>query len=343
MQPNTPYWISQWRARYRGGNWLVLSGPTCLVMLQPAAPQWSELITTVWEDLLAAASIDALTATLAEFRLNEMPDLAVLFWGPDGMRSLVRGRVSIRDAQSGTSVANGDGIQTWTEIGLGTLEAVRISPEPPLSAQEHGRRLELPLVVGAVQAGEVVLDASAEMRVASPQGTLEAPAGVAGPAGTEPAAPAATEPDGDDGDDGDRNDGDRNDRAESWAPEPDAPWPQRLVLAIVCPPTGAPTEVDRPVLIGRAPAAKRVSGDELPHLVTVPSPSQDISRTHVQVKPEDGQVMVYDMHSTNGTSLIHPDGGRRDIPPGQGVVAGYGTVIDLGDGQTIAIDRPDPA
>lgn len=333
---NRPHWTSHWRAHYRPGSWLVLSGPTSLVMLQPAAPQWSELINTVWEDLLAAASIEELAATLAEFRLNEMPDLAVLFWGPDGMRSLVRGRVSIRDPRSDIAVANGEGIQTWTEIGLAALETVRITPEPQVSADQRDSGLKLPLVVGAAQAGDVVLDASTQMRIASPQGTYVPGSDIAGAdeagyagsrEGSEPGVsePAVSEP------------------GVSQAPEPKVPdRPDRSTLAILRPSAGPPTEVDRPVLIGRAPAAKRVSGDDLPHLVTVTSPSQDISRTHVQVKPENGQVMVYDMHSTNGTSLVHPDGGRRDLPPGQGIAAGYGTVIDVGDGVTVAIDRPDP-
>jgi pSer/pThr/pTyr-binding forkhead associated (FHA) protein len=82
-----------------------------------------------------------------------------------------------------------------------------------------------------------------------------------------------------------------------------------------------------------------VSGDQLPRLLTVPSPSHDISRTHLQVAPRGGRLVITDLNSTNGTILTGPDGHRRELPAGVDLPLEYGSVIDLGDGITIAVDR----
>lgn len=115
--------------------------------------------------------------------------------------------------------------------------------------------------------------------------------------------------------------------------------PNRSVLGLLHPSSGGTIEVDRPVVIGRSPVASRVRSDELPRLLTVPSPSHDISRTHVQIAPENGRLVVTDLNSTNGTILVLPDGRRTDLSPGAGVPVEFGSVIDLGDGVTIAVDR----
>lgn len=115
----------------------------------------------------------------------------------------------------------------------------------------------------------------------------------------------------------------------------------RPVLAILRPPSGSVVEVDRNVLIGRAPSANRVGRDQLPKLMTVPSPSHDISRTHVQVHPDEWDIIVTDLHSTNGTTLIHPGGDDRErLVPGEPVSVQIGSVLDLGDGVTVLVDAP---
>jgi hypothetical protein len=52
--------------------------------------------------------------------------------------------------------------------------------------------------------------------------------------------------------------------------------------------TGQVVELDRPVIIGRRPRSTRASGDNMPHLVAVDSPQQDISRNHLEIRPETG-------------------------------------------------------
>ncbi|HZA71406.1 MAG TPA: FHA domain-containing protein, partial [Propionibacteriaceae bacterium] len=114
----------------------------------------------------------------------------------------------------------------------------------------------------------------------------------------------------------------------------------RPVMALLRASNGTTTEVDRTVLIGRAPSAQR-SSSRSPRLMTVPSPGQDISRTHLEVAPEGWTVVVTDLHSTNGTILVRPGGvDRQPLPAGEAVPVELGSVVELGDGISVLIDFP---
>ncbi len=103
--------------------------------------------------------------------------------------------------------------------------------------------------------------------------------------------------------------------------------------------TGPRIEMDRPVLLGRAPEAARFAGSELPRLVSVSNPERDISATHVEVRPAGGHVVVTDMNSTNGTILHLPDQPPVRLQPGTGVPVGAGAVIELGAGVTVTVTQ----
>ncbi len=102
--------------------------------------------------------------------------------------------------------------------------------------------------------------------------------------------------------------------------------------------------VDRAVLIGRAPEARRFASTEQPTLVTVPSRLHEISSTHIEVRPgvgaDLGTAVVTDMGSTNGTVLVQPGLGPEDLKPGIAVQLIPGATINLGDGVTIQVTRP---
>jgi hypothetical protein len=108
---------------------------------------------------------------------------------------------------------------------------------------------------------------------------------------------------------------------------------------IMC--TGMVVSLGRPVLIGRAPQVSRVTGKDLPRLVTVVSPNHDISRTHAQVRQDGDDVVVTDLHSTNGVLLRPEDGEPRPLHPGDPTVVPPGVVVDLGDGVTFMVGRDD--
>ena len=522
--------VGQWRATYTPGDWVLLSGPTSTVLLEPPPPERSSMIDLLWEEVLASSSMTELAGRLASYPFDALPSFAAFFWTPDGMRSLVRGAVSVVDLASGMTVAEGEGVQTWSEVGLGQVSQVLVDVQTG-----NGTRSELPLVVGAVRASSVRLDASEAARVRSPQvlvGLVEGPApgestsavdvpayaherpddAEAVPPYTEDAPAYAAEPDAgaaveepnptepveseSDADpawaglaagaptaaaaelpsapepvaelpgasteilaDPFADDGAPDWRPDEWspdqwtpqtepepfaaatAPEPFAPAEQpvnefgvpdpadqeieypmwdpdpdpvsarampadgaeemenadtelmpppyqtattgtevsqnSLIMAVVCQyghasaqnattcricgspiapqgpqllprpvmallraSNGTTTEVDRTVLIGRAPSAQR-SSSRSPRLMTVPSPGQDISRTHLEVAPEGWTVVVTDLHSTNGTILVRPGGvDRQPLPAGEAVPVELGSVVELGDGISVLIDFP---
>ncbi len=115
---------------------------------------------------------------------------------------------------------------------------------------------------------------------------------------------------------------------------------QRPLLGRIRLSTGPLVDVSRRVVIGRAPSASRVSSSDLPQLVTVPSPQQDISRSHVEVRTEDWHLVVADLNSTNGTVIRAPGRPEQMLHPGQAVVVEAGWAVDLGDGVSFAVELP---
>jgi hypothetical protein len=472
--------LGQWRATYTPGDWVLLSGPTSLVLLEPPVAERSNMINMLWEEVVASSSMSDLAGRLATFPIDSLPSFAAFFWTGDGMRSLVRGSVSVVDLGSGITVAQGEGIQTWTEVGLQQVSQVLVEAQ-----SSNGTQPEMPLVVGAVRASSVRLDATPAARVSSPQRAVEPDAAPAyamraevAPARREPAdagpkdgAPVGGAPVGDAlvgaapvggvsvggvpaG--ADREAGparaehfDANSAAPVEAPDtglstevladpfadepelapppqpapvpelaepvpepeptepgaelenadttlmpppydPTAPMPvpspnaaetglsdNSLIMAVVCQyghaspqnathcrtcdspiapqgpqlvprpvlavlraSDGTTVDVDRAVLIGRAPSAQRSSA-RAPRLMTLPSPGHDISRTHVEVVPEGWQIVVTDLHSTNGTILVHSNGvDRQQLTPGEPVPVELGSVVELGDEVSVLIDYP---
>ena len=105
--------------------------------------------------------------------------------------------------------------------------------------------------------------------------------------------------------------------------------------------SGEVVDVDRAVIVGRAPEARRFTSTEQPRLVSVPSPHQEISSTHLEVRPgagaDHGSAVVTDLGSTNGTVLQQPGLPPEDLQPGIAVQLIPGAIIDLGDGVTIQV------
>lgn len=162
--------VGRWRATYAPGDWLVLCGPSSLVVIEPPGAGWTPLAAELWQEVLGSASLVDLAARLARYGLDTMPSFAALFWTPGGMRSLVRGSVRLVDPGTDRLVATGEGTQTWAEVGLADLLAVRIETgSAPADRDDDEDVLRLPLVVGAVRASSVVLDAAPDAVPDSPQ------------------------------------------------------------------------------------------------------------------------------------------------------------------------------
>ena len=102
--------------------------------------------------------------------------------------------------------------------------------------------------------------------------------------------------------------------------------------------TGQVVTLDRTVIIGRRPRSTRASGADLPHLIAVESPQQDISRSHLEIRPEGDTVVVVDLHTTNGSTLLRPGADPLRLHPGEQTLVLSGDVVDLGDGVTVAFE-----
>ncbi|WP_125773485.1 FHA domain-containing protein [Antribacter gilvus] len=101
---------------------------------------------------------------------------------------------------------------------------------------------------------------------------------------------------------------------------------------------GQVVELDRPVVVGRRPRSSTTSASDMPRLVTVSSPQQDISRSHVQITLEDWHVLVADLATTNGTTLMRPGQQPRRLHPNEKELVADGDVVDLGDGVTLTFE-----
>ena len=117
-----------------------------------------------------------------------------------------------------------------------------------------------------------------------------------------------------------------------------APAPTTVSVGRIRLSTGQVTALDRTVIIGRRPRSTRASGANLPHLIAVESPQQDISRSHLEIRPEADAVVVLDLHTTNGSTLLRPGAEPVRLHPGEQTIVVTGDVIDLGDGITVAFE-----
>jgi hypothetical protein len=89
--------------------------------------------------------------------------------------------------------------------------------------------------------------------------------------------------------------------------------------------------------VGRRPSSPRIIYGQMPRLVRVPSPKQEVSSTHVELRQLGSSVVLTDMRSTNGSIVFPPGGEPRKLRQGESVVATPGTLVDIGDGNVIEI------
>ncbi|PZE65704.1 MULTISPECIES: hypothetical protein [unclassified Curtobacterium] len=103
---------------------------------------------------------------------------------------------------------------------------------------------------------------------------------------------------------------------------------------------GRVLRLDRPVLVGRHPSPPRVALGPVPELVMVPSPTGLVSSSHLLVHAAGATAVVDDLHSTNGTVVRSPGAPPHRMPAGASMVVLTGTVVDIGDGNTIEVLSP---
>jgi hypothetical protein len=89
--------------------------------------------------------------------------------------------------------------------------------------------------------------------------------------------------------------------------------------------------------VGRRPSSPRILSGRMPRLVRVPSPAQEVSSTHIEVRQLGASVVVTDLKSTNGSVIVAPGAPLRKLRQGESVVVIPGTLIDIGDGNVLEI------
>ncbi len=119
------------------------------------------------------------------------------------------------------------------------------------------------------------------------------------------------------------------------AAPPAPPKAPQLVLVM---PSGAREPLTQPILIGRSPTVGKVSG-AIPRPLTLGTGDQDISRNHAQFVLEGGTVVITDLHSRNGTSIVLPGKTPQKLRAGEPTSIIVGTVVDFGGGLAITVEE----
>lgn len=115
--------------------------------------------------------------------------------------------------------------------------------------------------------------------------------------------------------------------------------PPAAPSVVVVLPNGTREPLDQAIVLGRSPSVSNVPAGQLPRLVTVSGGDQDISRSHVRFALEGGTVVVTDLHSRNGTTIVLPGGEKQKLRGGEPTPIIIGTSVDLGGGIELSIEE----
>lgn len=364
---------------YRTGEWFGIFGEHATVLLPPSE---KARVGELWELVDDGAGFDEVLDALITSGLRELPGFVLVSESDGETRVILRGAAgAVFATEDGYEELDGSMAATWVErtlrgvtrmeihladdpegidhtIAGGLVRVARVD-EPPYRPEPPGSRARVADAVPVADDDDGpdtdAIPLPAPRSSPPPGPPIDFPAAPpAGPPVGPPAAPPAAPPVATDAaDDHDDHDGmtqaggwdsQELDRQQPGIPgQPPAPDVTRTVARLRFS-SGEDVEVDRPVLVGRAPEAHRFASGEQPRLVPVPSPNQEISATHIEVRPgsgaDHGSAVVTDLGSTNGTVIVQPSLPPEDLQPGTAVQLIPGAVIDLGDGVTIQVGNP---
>ncbi|GEM_PF-2092765 len=102
---------------------------------------------------------------------------------------------------------------------------------------------------------------------------------------------------------------------------------------------GEVVELGAPIVVGRKPSHEGSGSSEFARMISVPSPSKDISRNHVEIRVEQGHVLVTDLGSVNGTVLRREGVEDRQLAARESTLVINDDVVDLGDGVTLTFEH----
>lgn len=306
---------------FRPGRWYGVFGPRATVLLPPTE---RPRVAALWELVDEGAGFDETLDALISGGLRDLTGFVLVSDDDGATRVVIRGaaRVHLAVAEEVVHV-EGDAATTWVERSVPGVTRIRIEVEDDDPTDEVTEGLVLAGLVRVATAEHPPHD------VAEPPPTVSVAAldhdGLTRPPADDPADLLRRHEPGIGG--------------QPAAPPVTASPVARLVL-----PDGEIVDVDRSVLIGRAPDPARVVTDGEPRVVTVDSPRQEVSSTHLEIRPgsgaDHGAAVATDLGSTNGSVLVQPGLPPEDLRPGVTVQLVPGAVVDLGDGVRIEVVDP---
>ena len=314
-------------ASYRPGPWFGIFGANVTVVLPPSEKL---RVPRIWAMVDDGAGFDEVLDALIADGLRDLPGFVLVSESEGETKAVIRGAARARfESDSDTVVVEGSSVTTWAERSLRGVRAISIE----VAGSDEVADLEIR--DGLVRVARV--DRPARVAEVAETPEPEAPE----PEAPEPETPEpeAPEPEAPAADETAYHPFAGNWDLASATPVPDAAPVARLTFS-----TGEVVDVDRPVLVGRAPEARRSTTDGEPRLVSVSSPQQEISSTHLEIRPgsaaDHGTAVVTDLGSTNGTVIHQPGLPPEDLRPGVPAQLLPGAVVDLGDGVRIQVDLP---
>ena len=341
-------------ARFAAGDWYAVVGDQATVVL-PVSQRGR--VAALWDLADSGAGADALLDALLADGLSSLDHFALVAHGDDSTRLLVRGAPTAAVVSTeGDEVVSAAPGAAWAERLVTGVSSIRVTLTGD-GAAEHllasglARVSVVEFGAPAPAAEPAAEDAAPAVTDAAPEAPTEAPTEAPmhfGDPADDPTPTGETPVVADDW-------SDRDGQTQIGAPVPEFDRPpipgQEMAPEVVARPvaalvfsTGDVVAVDRTVLVGRAPEARRFASHDQPHVVTVPSPQQEISSTHLEIRPgagaDHGSAIATDLGSTNGTVLALPGLDADELKPGIAVLLVPGAVLDLGDGVTIQVTNP---
>lgn len=355
------------------GGWLTfVEGPRALAVAGSvvSGPVATQFVEAAWAAIRKPDGFQSALELLTAKGLAATPEFVLVEWERGGdARTIVRGAATVRVTDAaGEQPLAASGVSTWVERTLPgvtslTLAVPGATPTGVPLPLDSGVALVASLEFGAAPRPVVApVDADPEATISGvpeadgttvsdpeqpgddtvhrpPRAARMALAASSGApsAVTPPETPAAGDHDGRTvlvSDVAKLRGSRRTTRGSAPLPPPASP---ELVLVLST--TGAREPLNQPILVGRSPSVSKVSGASMPRLVTVGGIDQDISRNHVQFAVEGGTVVVTDLHSKNGTSIVLPGKDPQKLRAGEPTTVLVGTVVDLGGGLTFTIEE----
>ena len=319
------------------GEQMLLVAPGIVVVLYGACA--SDVLSRVWTEMSS-------TSPALEKVVESIPLL-----GPDGVASFVVAALEGGDGnrQLVSVVARGDsvvdlysadrprrrfssqGLQPWQLASFSQVSGIRFesgSSADPVADAPTVSGAELPLVFGAASASSVLWMLDERHAVVDPGVRRSVPGPPWGEAGrdedeiTLERAPERRR----------ARHGGPSEGENAPASRPVRARPCRVRIG-----SQAPFELHVPVYIGRRPRGPRQSGGDQVMLVEVPSPTREISASHILIEQRGREVVVTDLKSTNGTAVTLPGSPRIKLTQGDSIVLPPYSRIEIGDGTVIEI------